>query len=43
MVEVREEEVCLAEVVDNVGPVVCIAFLVEAIVASLQRINYEIE
>jgi hypothetical protein len=43
MVVVREEEACRVEVVGSVGPVVCIVLLVEAIVASLQKINFENE
>ncbi len=43
MVVIPEEEACRVEVVGSVGPVVCIALLVEAIAASLQKINYESE
>ena len=39
----QQEEACRVEVVGSVGPVVCIALLVEAIVASLQKINCENE
>ena len=43
MAVAQEEGVCRAEVVGNVVQVVCTAFLVEVIVASLQKKDYENE